>query len=208
MNTINPKPAWLEWQETKTLMKAFARQGDQIRFVGGCVRDAVLKLSAQDVDLATGLKPEAVMGQLKAAGISAIPTGIKHGTVTAVINRRHFEITTLRRDVATDGRHAQVAFTNSWQEDAARRDFTMNALYLSFDGELVDFYSGVEDARAGRVLFIGDADARVQEDYLRILRFFRFFAHYGAPPGERACAFRLWKIRAQASGYFRRAHPA
>ncbi len=189
MSALASKPAWMDWAETRTLIKALTKHSEQIRFVGGCVRDAVLARPVQDVDLATSIKPDTVMGLLKAAGITVVPTGLKHGTVTAVIGRRNFEITTLRRDVHTDGRHADVLFTENWQEDASRRDFTMNALYLSFDGELTDFFKGSEDARAGRVCFIGDPDARIKEDYLRILRFFRFFAHYGKEAAdERALA--------------------
>jgi tRNA nucleotidyltransferase/poly(A) polymerase len=166
---------WLHWPETKALAKAVG----PLRFVGGCVRDALLGREVKDVDAATPLPPAQVMKRLKAAGLKAIPTGIDHGTVTARIGERHFEVTTLRRDVTTDGRHATVAFTENWQEDAARRDFTMNALYCDAQGLVYDYFGGMEDAQAGKVRFIGDAAQRIREDSLRILRFFRFFAHYG-----------------------------
>jgi poly(A) polymerase len=170
-------PAWLHWPQTQTLIKAF---GDApVRFVGGAVRDALLGRPVTDVDVATPLLPEAVMQRMEKACIRTIPTGIAHGTVTAVIDHKSFEITTLRKDVATDGRHAQVAFTDDWQVDAMRRDFTMNALYFSPQGELFDFMGGQADAQAGKVRFIGDAKTRIREDHLRILRFFRFHAHYG-----------------------------
>lgn len=170
-------PSWRHWPQTEALVQAF---GDApVRFVGGAVRDAILGRPVTDVDVATPLLPEAVQAQLAAAGIRTIPTGIAHGTVTAIIDQKTFEITTLRKDVATDGRHAQVAFTDDWQVDAMRRDFTMNALYLSPQGELFDLVGGQADAQAGIVRFIGDAKSRIREDHLRILRFFRFHAHYG-----------------------------
>lgn len=172
-------PDWLAWSQTQKLIKAFAGEADKFRFVGGAVRDSLLGIVVNDVDLATTFTPQAVLELLQKANIRAIPTGIKHGTITAVIDGKHFEITTLRRDIACDGRHAEVEFTDNWQEDAARRDFTMNALYLSVSGELFDYFTGVDDVRAGRVCFIGDARQRIVEDYLRILRFFRFFAYYG-----------------------------
>ncbi len=179
-------PDWLEWPETQKLMHALEKHSHQCRFVGGAVRDALLEREVQDVDLATILKPEQTMGVLKAAGITVIPTGLRHGTITAKIGHKHFEITTLRRDTACDGRHATVEYTGSWEEDAQRRDFTMNALYMTFGGEITDYTGGIEDAKAGHVRFIGDAEARIKEDYLRILRFFRFFAYYGKPPADEA----------------------
>ncbi|MEJ1976768.1 MAG: CCA tRNA nucleotidyltransferase [Acetobacteraceae bacterium] len=151
----------------------------QARLVGGCVRDALAGQPVADFDLATPDPPDAVMAALAAAGLRAIPTGLDHGTVTAVIGGRGFEITTLRRDILTDGRHAQVAWTADWREDAARRDFTINAMSMAADGTLYDYFGGQADLQAGRVRFVGDADARVAEDYLRILRFFRFQARYG-----------------------------
>lgn len=179
MNTVL-HPGWMEWAETQVLLAAFAKAPGSLRFVGGAVRDALLGIAVKDVDAASTLTPDAVTALLQEAGIRVIPTGISHGTVTAVVGERSFEITTLRSDVATDGRHADVAFTTDWRVDAGRRDFTFNAMYLSPEGELFDYYGGAEDARAGRVRFIGDADRRIAEDYLRILRFFRFHAHYGA----------------------------
>jgi poly(A) polymerase len=156
------------------------------RLVGGCVRDALAGLPAVDIDLATPDHPETVAAALVAAGIRAIPTGIAHGTITAMLGGRPYEVTTLRRDVATDGRHAEVAWTDDWQEDAARRDFTINALSLSPDGALHDYFGGADDLRAGRVRFVGSAAERVAEDYLRILRFFRFQARYGTGEPEPA----------------------
>ena len=184
---ILSRAAWLHWPQTKRLVAAFAPYPQTLRFVGGAVRDSLLGREVKDVDAATTLLPEAVMALLEKAKIAAIPTGIDHGTVTAVIDGKHFEITTLRKDLACDGRHADVAFTDNWRDDAQRRDFTMNAMYLSPEGELFDYFDGETDARAGKVRFIGDAGARIAEDYLRILRFFRFFAHYGvgAPDGAR-----------------------
>jgi poly(A) polymerase len=181
-------PPWLEWPETKQLIAALP----DIRFVGGAVRDALLGKPVQDVDAALARLPEATLTALKKADIKAIPTGIEHGTVTAVIGKKHFEITTLRKDISTDGRHAKVAYTDDWQQDAARRDFTINALYLSPQGELFDYFGGAQDARRGHVRFIGEAKERIAEDYLRILRFFRFYAWYGKtePDGQAlmACA--------------------
>lgn len=192
MSELILHPNWLDWSETQTLMRALGKHSEQVRFVGGAVRDALLEKEVQDVDLATMLKPEQAMGVLKAAGITVIPTGLKHGTITAKIGQRHFEITTLRRDTACDGRHATVEYTDDWQEDAKRRDFTMNALYMSFNGDVTDFVGGIGDAQAGHVKFIGDAESRIKEDYLRILRFFRFFAYYGKFPADEsallACA--------------------
>lgn len=197
------KPDWLGWPEIKLLAKAFATQQAELRFVGGCVRDSVLGRAVSDIDMATSLPPQQVMEIGEAAGIKMMPTGLKHGTVTAVVDGRQIEITTLRRDAACDGRHAEVEFTGSWEEDARRRDFTMNALYLSFTGELFDYTNGQADAKAGQVRFIGAADERISEDYLRILRFFRFFAHYGKVPADKEAlaACRLGKAAlAQLSG--------
>ncbi|MEM9122648.1 MAG: CCA tRNA nucleotidyltransferase, partial [Pseudomonadota bacterium] len=150
-----------------------------LRFVGGCVRNALLDGPVTDVDFATVLHPDAVMDRLQRAGVKAVPTGLEHGTVTAVLDGATFEVTTLRVDVRTDGRHADVAFTEDWAGDAARRDFTVNALYADPDGRLFDPLGGLADLRARRIRFIGDAGARIREDYLRILRFFRFTAWYG-----------------------------
>jgi poly(A) polymerase len=168
----------MEWPETRDVLSAFATASVECRFVGGCVRDALLGFPVSDIDIATPCPPEAVMDLLKKATIKAIPTGLKHGTVTAVIGEKHFEITTLRKDVSTDGRHAEVAFTDDWKEDAQRRDFTMNALYADANGTITDYFNGITDAQNGVVRFIGDARTRIEEDALRILRFFRFSARY------------------------------
>ncbi|MGE0753592.1 MAG: CCA tRNA nucleotidyltransferase [Alphaproteobacteria bacterium] len=185
-------PDWFNFAHVRAVVQAFSPHADALRFVGGCVRDSLLGREVQDIDAATPLQPEQVMQLLADAGIKAIPTGLKHGTVTAVSHGQPIEITTLRKDTACDGRHATVEFTGSWQEDASRRDFTMNALYLSPQGELFDYSGGKEDAEAGRVRFIGDARKRIEEDYLRILRFFRFFGYYGRTAPDRealaACA--------------------
>ncbi|NIJ49587.1 CCA tRNA nucleotidyltransferase [Rhizomicrobium electricum] len=151
----------------------------EARFVGGVVRNALLGKPVSDIDVATPHPPEKVRALLEAAGLKAVPTGIEHGTITAVVNGKPFEVTTLRRDVETDGRRAVVAFTTDWAEDAQRRDFTMNALYADRDGEVYDHVGGVADLEAGRVRFVGDPAARIREDYLRILRLFRFHAWYG-----------------------------
>ncbi|HVV65734.1 MAG TPA: CCA tRNA nucleotidyltransferase [Rhizomicrobium sp.] len=169
--------AWLLAPQTRAVMDALGE--DDARFVGGAVRNAVIGLDVADIDIATRLRPETVIERLERANIKALPTGLEHGTVTAVCGDRLFEITTLRRDVETDGRHAVVAFGADWAQDARRRDFTMNALYASADGEVFDDVGGVEDARAGRVRFVGDPGTRIREDYLRILRLFRFHAWYG-----------------------------
>ena len=151
----------------------------QARLVGGCVRDALTGRAVADVDLATPDSPDIVMEALADAGLTSAPTGLKHGTVTAISDHRGFEVTTLRRDVTTDGRHAEVAWTDDWAIDAARRDFTFNAMSMTRDGTVFDYFGGQEDLGAGRVRFVGDPTARIAEDYLRILRFFRFQARYG-----------------------------
>lgn len=173
--------AWLKAPETRALMAALeaARPGGS-RFVGGCVRNALMGVAVDDIDIATQLTPDQVMAVAREASFAAHPTGIEHGTLTVVANHTPFEVTTLRRDVSTDGRRATVAFTEDWAEDAARRDFRLNALYASADGDVFDpTGGGIEDARAGRVTFVGDAETRLREDFLRILRFFRFNAWYG-----------------------------
>ena len=173
---IDPaKHAWLTAPETQTVMQALGNA----RFVGGAVRNALLGVAVVDIDIAVPFPPQETVKLLEAAGIKAIPTGFEHGTITAIRNDKLFEVTSLRRDVATDGRHAVVAYTKEWDEDAARRDFTMNALYAAADGEIFDYTGGLQDLIAGRVRFVGDASARIAEDYLRILRLFRFHAWYG-----------------------------
>lgn len=163
----------------RTLLARLTSDGHAARFVGGCVRDTVAEREVGDVDLATEAPPDRVMGLLHGRGIRVIPTGLAHGTVTAVVDGAVYEITTLRRDVETDGRRATVAFTDDWLGDAARRDFTINALYLDADGTLFDPTGGLDDLRAGRVRFIGEPEKRLEEDALRLLRFFRFHARYG-----------------------------
>ncbi len=177
---------------TRAVIAALTSGGAEARFVGGCVRDTLMGRAVKDIDIATHLNPDEVIKLLGAAEIHAIPTGIEHGTVTAVIGKEHFEITTLRRDVETFGRHARVAFTAGWAEDAARRDFTMNALFLGPDGTLYDPVGGLEDVKRGRVRFVGEPRERIAEDVLRLLRFFRIFAHYdtGAPDPDALAACR------------------
>jgi poly(A) polymerase len=173
---------WLTAPATRAVMAALEAAGGPgcARFVGGCVRNALIGAPVADVDIATTLKPEETDRAIRAAGLKAVPTGIAHGTVTAVSERQPFEITTLRRDVSTDGRNATVAFTDDWAEDAARRDFRLNALYADSEGRVFDpTGEGLADAAAGRIVFVGDPETRIREDYLRILRFFRFYAWYG-----------------------------
>jgi poly(A) polymerase len=174
-------PGWMTAPETRAVMAALTAEGSLARFVGGCVRDAILDRGAavSDIDIAAADPPDRVSVLLSKAGLRAIPTGIAHGTITALSGTRRFEITTLRHDVETFGRRARVAFTDDWVADASRRDFTMNALYADPDGTLYDPTSGLADLQAGRVRFVGDADLRIREDALRLLRFFRFHAHYG-----------------------------
>ncbi len=171
------------WRNSEGLRKVVAALADEHggpRYVGGAVRDTLLGLDVSDVDMATILHPQSVIDQLEAAGIKAVPTGLNHGTVTAVTDGKNYEITTLRRDVATDGRRATVEFSSEWREDAARRDFTINALYADpATGEIFDYFGGLDDLENGTVRFIGDADQRIAEDFLRILRYFRFLARYG-----------------------------
>ncbi len=156
------------------------QQPDQARYVGGMVRDHLMGIVAQDIDIATIHQPKRVMELLAAEGIKVIPTGIQHGTVTAVMEGQPVEITTLRRDVACDGRHADIVYTDSWEEDAKRRDFTINAMSLDQKSNLYDYFNGKDDLKHQRVRFVGDAAQRIQEDYLRILRFFRFHVQIGA----------------------------
>ncbi len=180
-----PPQGWMEAAETRAVVAALTADGAEVRFVGGCVRDAILKRPIKDIDIATHDPPERVMALLDRAGIYVIPTGLAHGTVTAVIGKAHYEITTLREDVETFGRHARVAFTDDWTADAARRDFTMNAMFADPSGRIYDPFNGLADLGAGRVVFVGDPVKRLDEDVLRLLRFFRFHAHYGRPPMDR-----------------------
>jgi poly(A) polymerase len=175
-------PPWMNEAPVRTLLDALADGGIGARFVGGCVRDWMLERPISDIDIAVDKPPETVTKALEAADIKVVPTGLKHGTVTAIIKSRPFELTTLRRDVETDGRHAIVAFTDDWREDASRRDFTFNALYADRAGTIYDYFDGQTDLKAGRVRFIGDPEQRIAEDRLRVLRFFRFHARFGKPP--------------------------
>ncbi|MGH7064198.1 MAG: CCA tRNA nucleotidyltransferase [Stellaceae bacterium] len=194
-----PPPAWIAEPATAALLRAFAEGGATVRFVGGAVRDALLGLtgSRTDIDLATPAAPERVIALLGRAGIKTVPTGLAHGTVTAILGSgpgmppRHFEITTLRRDVETYGRRARVAFDADWAADARRRDFTINAIYLDPDGTVHDPVGGLADLEARRVRFVGDPALRIAEDVLRILRYYRFEARFGTgegnPPARAAC---------------------
>lgn len=208
---IAPQP-WMEEPPTRALLAALGEAGIVARFVGGCVRDALIGRPIADIDLATPSRPQVVMTALQQAGIKAVPTGIEHGTVTAVVNfpgpPRHYEITTLRRDVETDGRRARVAFDADWHEDAERRDFTINAIYLDPDGTLHDPVGGLADLAAHRVRFVGDPATRIAEDRLRVLRYYRFEARFGDAVGDaagdaaaraacRAAAPHLWQLSAE-----------
>lgn len=177
-------PATWRWDGLRRVVAVLSATGQPARLVGGCVRDALLGVDAKDLDLATPLRPEEAMRRLREVGIKVVPTGIAHGTVTAVIEGRPIEITTLRRDVETDGRHAVVDFTDDWTADAERRDLTINALFADLDGTIYDPVGGLPDLRAGRVRFVGDPNRRIAEDYLRIPRFFRFFARFARLPPD------------------------
>jgi poly(A) polymerase len=172
-----PQP-WMTEGPAAAVMRALTAEGDQARFVGGCVRDALVGRNIRDIDIATPLSPQRVTELLHKAGLKAVPTGIDHGTVTAVADKTGVEVTTLRRDVETDGRHAKVEFTDNWQADAARRDLTINALSADATGKVHDYFGGLDDLAAARVRFVGDPNQRIVEDYLRLLRFFRFHADY------------------------------
>jgi tRNA nucleotidyltransferase/poly(A) polymerase len=191
MTNLSAEP-WFNDPALRRVLDLLNRDGGEGRVVGGAVRNALMGLAIGDVDIATTLPPEQVVERARAAGVKAVPTGIEHGTVTLVAEGKPFEVTTLRHDVETDGRRALVAFGADWAEDAMRRDLTINALYLDAEGEVIDLVDGLDDIAARRVRFIGDAGQRIAEDYLRVLRFFRFFAWYGdgRPDAEglRACA--------------------
>lgn len=185
---------WLHHPGTQALMLALEGAGHQALFVGGCVRNALMGVPVSDIDISTDATPQAVSDIAEAAGLKVVPTGIDHGTVTVVAEGKPHEVTTFRRDVETDGRRAVVAFSDRIEEDAARRDFTMNALYADRLGQVIDPLHGLTDLQARRVRFVGDPETRIREDYLRILRFFRFHAAYGDPDqgldpeGLAACA--------------------
>ena len=184
--------AWLKEPRLQELMRVITAAGGEVRVAGGAIRNSLLGEPISDVDLATTMLPDEVMRVCKAAGFGVHPTGLEHGTITVVNTGQNFEVTTLRLDVETDGRRAVVAFTNDWQEDALRRDFTINAIYCDAAGKIYDFTTGYLDIQRKRVRFVGDSEARIKEDYLRILRFFRFHARYGkgspCPVGLAACA--------------------
>jgi poly(A) polymerase len=178
-----PPVAWTAREDLALLVAALG--AGQARYVGGAVRDTLLGLPVKDIDMATPLPPQDVIARLDGAGIRNVPTGIEHGTVTAVLAQGPVEITTLRHDVSTDGRRATVAFASDWREDAARRDFTINALYADpATGEIFDWFGGLADLASRRVRFIGDARQRIREDHLRILRYFRFQARFGSRPAD------------------------
>ncbi len=183
---------WFQDTALQRVMTLLNSDGGEARVAGGAVRNALMGLAVADVDIATTLRPEVVVDRAKAAGIKAVPTGIEHGTVTLVVDGRGFEVTTLRRDIETNGRHAVVEFGTDWKADAERRDLTINALYADDKGEVIDLVEGLKDIESRTVRFIGDASQRIAEDHLRILRFFRFFAYYGSgrpdADGLRACA--------------------
>jgi poly(A) polymerase len=185
---------WLHTPETAAVMQALQAHGNQAFFVGGCVRNALLGVPTTDVDISTDARPEQIISLAKAAGLKPVPTGIDHGTITIVTENEAFEVTCFRKDIETDGRRAVVAFSNDIQDDARRRDFTMNAIYAQSDGTVVDPLNGLPDLQRRHVKFIEDPDQRIAEDYLRILRFFRFTAQYGDPDlgidadGLAACA--------------------
>jgi poly(A) polymerase len=191
MSETLPAAPWTRREDLKHLIAAMG--AGNARYVGGAVRDTLLGLEVKDIDLATTIEPRKVMRLLENASIRAIPTGIDHGTVTALLSDGPVEITTLRHDVSTDGRRATVAFAKDWQDDAARRDFTINALYADpASGELFDYFGGLDDLKTRKVRFIGDARERIREDHLRILRYFRFQARFGSQPAdmesEQCCA--------------------
>lgn len=183
MSGTLPDAPWRSRAGLSELARVLGAEEDASRFVGGAVRDTLLGIDVHDIDIATRHAPEQVLALLKDAGIKAVPTGMAHGTITAVLSDGPVEITTLRRDVSTDGRHATIAYTDDWREDAARRDFTINALYAEpVSGRVHDYFGGLDDLAAARVRFIGDPLRRIAEDHLRILRFFRFLARFGDQP--------------------------
>ena len=172
---------WVKWPATQRVFSALATVGCKGYFVGGCVRDALLSKPVTDIDIATDATPEVARKACEVAGLRVVPTGLDHGTITVISRGKHFELTTFRKDISTDGRRANVIFSKAIEEDAARRDFTMNALYADHVGLVIDPLGGLPDLEARAIRFIGDAHDRITEDYLRILRFFRSYAWYGDP---------------------------
>ena len=195
---------WLKRPQVARVFSALSKDGVTTRAVGGAVRNTLLGIPVTEIDLATTALPDRVMALARAAGLKAVPTGIEHGTVTVIVDGMPFEVTTLRRDVETYGRHATVAFTENWEEDARRRDFTLNALYADRDGTVFDPLGGYGDLVEGRVRFIGEAEERIKEDYLRILRFFRFNAYYGKGSFDPDGLVRLREASVQVLASFRR----
>ncbi len=191
-------PVWLNEPSLQQFFAATQKAGGEARVVGGAVRDHVLGLPVNDIDVASNLLPEQTMALAAQHGWKAIPTGLAHGTVTLVLPERIVEVTTLRRDVETDGRHATVAFTDSWEEDAARRDFTINAMSMDAQGKIYDYFDGKTDIAACRIRFIGDAATRIREDGLRMLRFFRFLASHGKPPADTQALAAITELKAAA----------
>ena len=201
-DAFGPQP-WMTAPAVRAVIEALEAKGGRgcARFVGGCVRNTLIGRPVDDIDVATTLSPGDVVEALEAAGLRAAPTGVEHGTITAVADHQPVEVTTLRRDVSTDGRRAVVAFTTDWDEDARRRDFRLNAIYADTDGHLFDPTGhGVSDARAGRIVFVGDPLIRIREDYLRILRFFRFYAWYGKGEPDAAAISACRAMRGSLAG--------
>ena len=179
MNSLNIKK-WKSNKNIKFLFKIFKKNNEETRFIGGCVRDLIIKKKeSYDVDLATTLKPNEIIRILKKKKVKIIKSGFSHGTIIAILNKEKFEITTLRKDIKTDGRHAKVKFTKDWLVDSNRRDFTVNAMSCDLNGNLYDYHNGLKDLKEGRIKFIGDSKKRIKEDFLRILRYFRIYAYYG-----------------------------
>lgn len=201
MRRLDPQP-WMTSSAARRVIAALeAVRPGSARFVGGCVRNTLLGEPVGDVDIATQLTPDRVEAAMKAAGIAVHQTGIEHGTLTVVADHQPFEVTTLRRDVETDGRRAVVAFTEDWAEDAQRRDFRMNALYAAPDGEVFDpTGGGIDDIDQRRIIFVGDPETRIREDYLRILRFFRFLAWYGRGAPDAAGLAACTKLKSGLDG--------
>lgn len=189
--SIADRAGWLNAPGLQALLAALSAEGQEARIAGGAVRNALLGVAVSDVDIATTTTPDETERRAQAAGFRTVPTGKEHGTMTVIVDGRGYEVTTLRADVETNGRHARVVFGTDWQQDAERRDFTINALYATATGEVIDLVGGLADLESRTLRFIGDAEQRIREDYLRILRFFRFFAWYGGgrpdADGLRAC---------------------
>ncbi|MBM09745.1 MAG: tRNA nucleotidyltransferase [Magnetovibrio sp.] len=182
IGTTIGSPHWFHSTQTRKVIKALRSEGAEVRFVGGCIRDTLANRPVKDIDLATPTIPDDIIKLLEKYNIRALPTGIQHGTITAVCEQKAFQITTLRKDKKTDGRHAEVVFTDDWASDSRRRDFTINSLSADLRGIVYDYNDGIVDLKHGRVRFIGSAQNRIDEDYLRILRFFRFQGEYGQLP--------------------------